>query len=1002
MAGINIHKVSDRMATERLDVVPIMKNGVRKPLLNLSGKTIEDLTHGEQSKYTEVFPDGKKIEWVLPHSKDFQQFINDHFRDFISSGRDFVASIENLKSSKDPFPYQKFIYEYLRYGTPYRGLLLEHGLGSGKTRSAILVAESFRKVGLPTLILTPAFLSTNFRQEIKKWCPEITDAELETYYKFVSYNATGTSHGENAGKGSVFEQLARIGIGFPESDPLNSFTYIKKNYSGLTPPKNMLIVIEEMHGLNRSFGNVTGKIRKLLYSLLMRAEDCKILGLSATPMILPVELATIYNLLRGPVAGGRMLLPENEEDFDEIFLDYERNTVKHETTFMRRIIGLESYFSGISDTASGKVYPRKDENIIMSSMSKFQTKTHETAKAEEEGKIKRREKKRTTTDMEKEKINPPSSFLVRSRKACNFALPEELFNIREFSFKNPGDARPVSEATMDKIADILGNTEDIPAAIRAMKTPMTKKHELWSYMTDDDKFNYGLITDTLSSEDVLAALERFNSTHGCFNLGAPEGEPTGLRKYSIKMYTIYKMLIEGIDMGAPHVIKGPRKSEDRVEIPKEAAAAAAAASADIIGEEDDIPSEGEEGEGEEETSQRGGGDGDDGQDGDDDTESTESGSAKSTDGDQDGGGDKQEKPKKRPLVRRSRIPVEAEERRPASYDIHDPFMNKDIEAGERLRDVFLSDKELDKKYGADNWTIKGGPALIYSFFASMEGCGIFSKILESHGFEKFVPTKGMTVARMTRKPRYAVIRGGMSNFQKTQLLEIFNHPENRHGQLIRTVFVTQAAAEGISLFQLRQIHIMEPFWDDVLIRQVTGRGFRLRSHQFLPEDECVIHVRHHIAKGAKGETTADILIKDIAKRKDIYQDAFKSLRMRGAVDCLINSNHHKLDNCFKLASTNQFSYNADIRDDLRDKGKVISVEKKVDRVNITINGQNATIDKSKKIRIYRTTDAKKRTVEAYRVYIQDTLYGYATVDNKPDGSGPKFYKLDNPPTIAEI
>jgi hypothetical protein len=226
---------------------------------------------------------------------------------------------------------------------------------------------------------------------------------------------------------------------------------------------------------------------------------------------------------------------------------------------------------------------------------------------------------------------------------------------------------------------------------------------------------------------------------------------------------------------------------------------------------------------------------------------------------------------------------------------------------------------------------------------------------------------------------------------------VYNHPDNRHGQLIRVVFVTQAAAEGISLFQLRQIHIMEPFWDDVLIRQVTGRGFRLRSHQFLPEDECVIHVRHHITKGAKGETTADGVIKDIAAKKDIYQDAFRSLRMRGAVDCLINSNHHKLDNCFKLASTTQWSYNIDIRDDLRDKGKVISVEKSVDRVNITVNNLNATIDKSKKVRIYRTTDKSepKRTIEVYRVYIQDTLYGYARVDNQTT-----FIPVH--PTVAEI
>jgi DNA polymerase-3 subunit gamma/tau len=42
----------------------------------------------------------------------------------------------------EAFMYQKFIREYIRNASPYRGVLVYHGLGSGKTCSAIAAAEA--------------------------------------------------------------------------------------------------------------------------------------------------------------------------------------------------------------------------------------------------------------------------------------------------------------------------------------------------------------------------------------------------------------------------------------------------------------------------------------------------------------------------------------------------------------------------------------------------------------------------------------------------------------------------------------------------------------------------------------------------------------------------------------------------------------------------------------------------------------------------------------------
>ena len=41
------------------------------------------------------------------------------------------------------FPHQKLISDYLQASSPYRGILLYHGLGVGKTCASIAIAEGF-------------------------------------------------------------------------------------------------------------------------------------------------------------------------------------------------------------------------------------------------------------------------------------------------------------------------------------------------------------------------------------------------------------------------------------------------------------------------------------------------------------------------------------------------------------------------------------------------------------------------------------------------------------------------------------------------------------------------------------------------------------------------------------------------------------------------------------------------------------------------------------------
>ena len=51
--------------------------------------------------------------------------------------------------------------------TPYRGLLLFHGLGSGKSCSSIAIAEGM-KTKRQVIVMTPKSLRENYIEELKK------------------------------------------------------------------------------------------------------------------------------------------------------------------------------------------------------------------------------------------------------------------------------------------------------------------------------------------------------------------------------------------------------------------------------------------------------------------------------------------------------------------------------------------------------------------------------------------------------------------------------------------------------------------------------------------------------------------------------------------------------------------------------------------------------------------------------------------------------------------
>lgn len=312
--------------------------------------------------------------YVLPNRKAFAESIVRIFLKYknkVIDPLDLADSEEDLckrqgdmsRNSRELLEHQKIVKEYLLTETPYRGLLLYHGLGSGKTCSSIAVAESLLSTR-HVYVLLPAALSDNYRDEIRKCGDPI--------YKFEQYwegkpvrSAEDRELGKSMGiseeyldknlkfyitvpnKTSNYATLDRatqVKITQQLDDVLSQrFTFIhyngidKRNVDKILPPENphmfdnTTVIIDEAHNL---IGNVVNdrEEKRKLYDMIYNAKNCKVVLLSGTPIINRAnEIAYMMNLLRGPIE--RITIPTKQAiSWDEGLM----------TAFFRRILDVDT------------------------------------------------------------------------------------------------------------------------------------------------------------------------------------------------------------------------------------------------------------------------------------------------------------------------------------------------------------------------------------------------------------------------------------------------------------------------------------------------------------------------------------------------------------------------------------------------------------------------------------------------------------------------------------
>ena len=914
----------------------------------------------------------KASNYYLYNREIFISFINSLFEPYkqqllkeeqdMLSGKASISCATNDSSNFSLLIHQKIVRDYINIYTPYRGLLLYHGLGSGKTCSSIAIAEGIKN-DKKVLILTPASLRDNYVEELKKcgdfmykknqfW--EFIDTKANPQYlEYLSSLLKLPQEYIISNGGAWFINVKKEpnydSLDFEDQKKINSqldkminYKYQFISYNGLrsshlngmtyggtiNPFSNKVIIIDEAHNFISRIVNKLNRKTSLsmkLYNYLMDAENCKIILLTGTPIInYPNEIAILFNILRGTIRSYncKLILDKKtmtKEKLESIFkaaniLNYvdliEYNAVSYEVTITQNPFG---YIR--SDTNKNKLTYSSD---VLSS-DQFMQKIKEALEAQ-------------SLKIAGNKIN------INGYKALpdNFDDFKSLFISANNSINNPSMFkmriigltsyfRSAQEQLMPKYSH--SNSDDF----KIIKIPMSD-------------FQFNIYEEARVQERKLEESNKKKKSKKT-KTGA-QGDD--LYSDSVSTYRIFSRAFCNFVFPKPAIKRPMPNNDETLETTLENMSAldddeviAKNLSEDVI---DDL---------------------------------SISEKLNNIDGKYDADD------------------IKDLEQDAAAQKLGDLSYSKRI--AEALKELEKNAAKYLSKEGLQLYSPKflhileniidsdhKGIHLLYSQFKTLEGIGILKLVLKENNFAEFKIKKNESgeyilnvASEDINKPMFASYTGSETPEEREIIKNVLNSnwklvpsslvktlqtlsENNFLGQIIKVLMITSSGAEGISLKNVRYVHITEPYWHPVRIHQVIGRARRICSHSDLPKELQTVNVFLYLMVFSEQQLSSDLSIelrlKDISKKNkkqvitsDEYLYEISSIKeeinasllqsvKESAIDCSIHtraSSTEKDVKCFVIGnpSESKYIYTPNIEAQDKDEGMKLNKKKQVLKLN---------------------------------------------------------------------
>jgi hypothetical protein len=849
----------------------------------------------------------KVSSYYMNNREIFVNFINSLFEPYRREIEDNKANIscDTIGNDKEEFSlltHQKIVRDYMNLYTPYRGLLLYHGLGSGKSCTSIAIAEGM-KDSKKIIIMLPASLRVNYMEEMKKcgdsmykknqfweWISldsnpdslNVLSSVLNLPIEFIQRNKGAWL--VNITKKSNYSELSgteKKTLDLQLDEMIRSkYTFI--NYNGLRTKRleeltsgftrnlfdNCVVIIDEAHNL---ISRIVNKLKKekdvvegakgekdysprflsvKLYEYLLSAKNARIVLLSGTPVInYPNEFGILFNILRGYIK--TWTIPLDVKTSKKI----DRNSLYDMLLGEKSLDFLDYSPSSKMLTITRNPFGFKNK---IKKESGYQGVSNN--KKNDQGEIIIDTDVISDEDFERKII----SIL---RKNDVDVLPQ---GIRVSNKKALPDKLELFEGQyIDSVTKELKNTDALKRRIIGLSSYFRSAQE--SLLPRYNKtlgVDYHIVRIPMSLfqfkiyEDARKEERKL------------EGKPKkvvaqskdDLYKDPSSTYRIFSRLFCNFVM-PNRPTPGAIKAEN---IAKGWAEPVLYKDGKIVEKEE----KGKEEKGKEEKENN--------------TLLTLLKEARDIEDKQDVNGDNEGE-------------IEGDEilDKIGGQEYKERLQNA-IHYIEEHAEEFLTPEALkiySPKYLNILENIKDpdhlGLHLIYSQFRTLEGIGMFSLVLEKNGFTRFKLKKnnlGIWSIDISPenlgKPTYALYTGTETAEEKEIIRNIYNSSwsyiptniandlkkianNNNMGEIIKVLMITSSGSEGINLRNTRYVHIMEPYWHPVRMEQVIGRARRICSHKDLPlalqTVEVFVYLMIFSAEQLKTDDAIELKRKDLSK-----------------------------------------------------------------------------------------------------------------------------------------
>ena len=204
-----------------------------------------------------------------------------------------------------------------------------------------------------------------------------------------------------------------------------------------------------------------------------------------------------------------------------------------------------------------------------------------------------------------------------------------------------------------------------------------------------------------------------------------------------------------------------------------------------------------------------------------------------------------------------------------------------------------------------------GIVLVYSQYLD-SGLIPLALALEELGFSRINRKNNLLKTKESIKPfnilsknksednkigRYSMITGNKDiSDDINSELKIINSDNNTNGSNCKVVLISQAGTEGIDFKNLRQVHILEPWYNLSRIEQIIGRAIRNCSHKKLELKNRNSQIFMHCCYIDENTETTDMMFYRMCENKATKIGKVQKVLKSISVDCIINYDQLKLSN----------------------------------------------------------------------------------------------------------